>query len=226
MAKDPLSLKPSDKGWHCSFCFMPQRKVKTLIATDKELAPGFRAAICDACIDMSIEILLERGWSSPALSKTREAALEALGLHPLFSRVEMSPRDGNCFYLGPFAEPFNTIYSDHVCGALSAVDMSVERADEIFSTDVVIEDVWRGINRATLIVADVTTKNPNVLYEVGIAHTVGKPVVLLTQDMNDVPFDLRHRRCIVYEYSPRGCQRLEEQLSATAKAVLDLGRGS
>ena len=139
----------------------------------------------------------------------------------MFARSDLQARRNHCFYLGPFAEPFNTVYSDHVVPALRGLGMTVERADEIFSTDVIIEDVWRGINAANFVIADVTSKNPNVLYEVGMAHTVGKPVVLVTQDMADVPFDLRHRRCVVYEYTPRGCARLEEQLKGTAEALIN-----
>jgi nucleoside 2-deoxyribosyltransferase len=89
----------------------------------------------------------------------------------------------------------------------------------VFSTDVVIEDVWEGINSSTFVIADVTGRNPNVMYEVGMAHTVGKPVLLMTQTMDDVPFDLKHRRCVVYEFTPRGCERLEKAIVRTADFV-------
>ena len=62
-----------------------------------------------------------------------------------------------------------------------------------------------------------TGRNPNVMYEIGMAHTVGKPVVMITQNREDVPFDLKHYRYIVYEYTPRGCQLLEEKLIGTVK---------
>lgn len=113
--------------------------------------------------------------------------------------------------------PFDEIYRDHVVNALAIEVVTVSRADEIFGTEAVIEDIWSSIVASTFVVADLTTKNANVLYEVGMAHTVGKPVVIITQDMNDVPFDLRHRRCIVYSHTPRGCGRLEEQLAGTAR---------
>jgi hypothetical protein len=55
------------------------------------------------------------------------------------------------------------------------------------------------------------------MYEIGMAHTVGKPVIIITQKIDDVPFDLKHHRCIIYEYTPRGCAKLEERLSATIR---------
>lgn len=76
-----------------------------------------------------------------------------------------------------------------------------------------MQSVWDGINRARVVIADLTGRNPNVFYELGIAHTLGKPVVMLTQSMDFVPFDLRQLRCIVYDYKPKIIERLNEQLS-------------
>jgi len=76
--------------------------------------------------------------------------------------------------------------------SLNKIGLNVERGDEIFGTQPIIEDIWESINSSEFIVADVTGKNPNVMYEIGMAHTVGKAVVIMTQNIDDVPFDLRH----------------------------------
>ncbi len=70
-----------------------------------------------------------------------------------------------------------------------------------------------------MLVAELTGRNPNVLYELGIAHTLGKPVVMITQSLDDVPFDLRHHRSIPYTHTPRGAQQLEEALSKTLQGI-------
>ena len=62
-----------------------------------------------------------------------------------------------------------------------------------------MEQVWRGISAAKVLVAELTTKNPNVFYELGLAHALEKPVVLVTSNTDDVPFDLRHIRVILYD---------------------------
>jgi hypothetical protein len=64
-----------------------------------------------------------------------------------------------------------------------------------------------------VVIAELTGKNPNLFYEVGLGHALGKKVILLTQNVKDVPFDLRHLRCIVYRDTPPGVKALEERLT-------------
>jgi hypothetical protein len=85
-----------------------------------------------------------------------------------------------------------------------------------------MDDITRSIEKAKIIVADLTGRNPNVFYEVGIAHTLNKTVLLLAQNIEDVPFDLRHRRVLLYEYSPRGCKKLENEISKNINSLLSL----
>ncbi len=95
--------------------------------------------------------------------------------------VKFEVRHNHCFHLCPFTFPFNDIYSDHVLRAAAAAGFTIERADEIFGVEPIIEDVWQSVGSAAVITADVTGRNPNVMYEIGIAHTLGKPVIVMTQ---------------------------------------------
>ena len=63
----------------------------------------------------------------------------------------------------------------------------------------IIDDICNSILGADVVVADCTGQNPNVFYELGIAHTLGKDVILLTQSIDDIPFDISHLRFIEYE---------------------------
>jgi len=67
------------------------------------------------------------------------------------------------------------------------------------------------------VIADCTGRNPNVFYEIGLAHASGKPVILITQNSDDVPFDIRHLRYIQYDYTPRGMRVFEKRLVDTLK---------
>src|SRR5215471_6685159 len=96
----------------------------------------------------------------------------------------------------PFSSELRPVYDDHIKNVMQEVNLECNRADDIFSNGVIIEEVWKNINEARIIIADLTGKNPNVFYEVGIAHTLGKEVILITQSIDDIPFDLRHLRCI------------------------------
>ena len=128
--------------------------------------------------------------------------------------------DKLCFVLMPFAEEHRPVYDDHIKKVAEQCGLHCVRADEVFGPGQMMEQIWELMNRAGLLIADVTGKNPNVFYELGVAHTLGKPVILITRAEEDVPFDLRHFRYILYEYTPRGCQRLEEALSNAIGAVL------
>jgi len=128
-----------------------------------------------------------------------------------------------CFVLMPFSDTNDVqdVYQDHVKKVLEhRCGLRCARADDIYDISGVMQSVWEGINRACLIIADLTGRNPNVFYELGIAHTLGKPVIMLTPSMEFVPFDLPHLRSIVYEYKPANIGKLEEALERTVKRVL------
>ena len=84
-----------------------------------------------------------------------------------------------------------------------------------------VDEIWALIIRSRFIVADCTGRNPNVFYEIGIAHTIGKPVIAITQSTTDVPFDLTHRRYIEYEMTPRGMAKFEDSLARTLSDLMD-----
>lgn len=83
-----------------------------------------------------------------------------------------------------------------------------------------MEDIWSSIFHCEVCIADCTGKNPNVFYEIGIAHTLGRKCILITQTMDDMPFDVQHYRVIPYETTPSGLNKLKEVLQQTIQAVI------
>lgn len=75
-----------------------------------------------------------------------------------------------------------------------------------------MHDVWEHLNRTQLVIADLTTKNPNIFYALGMAHVLGKHMILIAQSLEDVPFDLRGIRTIMYEDSLSGYEYLAHQI--------------
>jgi hypothetical protein len=124
------------------------------------------------------------------------------------------------FVLMPFAPELRPVYEDQIRRVAHALQLSVKRADDFFTTGSIVDDVWDAINAAKILIADCTGRNPNVFYELGIAHAIGKPVILITQDRDDVPVDVRHRRYIEYEFTPRGMSEFEERLANTIRTTL------
>jgi hypothetical protein len=126
----------------------------------------------------------------------------------------------------PFAASFREVYHA-IVGVIEGPELnfSCKRADDFFGGGHILEDILRGIGEAEIIIADVTTKNPNVFYELGVTHMVKdiEKVLILTQSMDDVPFDLRHLRCIVYEQSESGITQLQHRL---VQSVQEISRAS
>jgi hypothetical protein len=108
--------------------------------------------------------------------------------------------DDKCFVVMPFSQPQGTYYELIYEPAIKKVGLKAVRADnEIFGTGKIMDQIWRGINEAKVLVAELTTKNANVFYELGLAHAMKKPVVLVSANEKDVPFDLQHIRVIYYD---------------------------
>ena len=104
-----------------------------------------------------------------------------------------------CFVMMPFGSWFDRYYSEIYVPAIREAGFEPVRADELFSTGSVMEQIWEQIEKSKVLLADLTDRNPNVFYELGLAHAAKKPVVFTAGDIGDVPFDLRHLRVIVYE---------------------------
>ena len=104
-----------------------------------------------------------------------------------------------CFILMPFGGLFDEYYKDILVPAIKGANYEPTRADEVYGTKPIVDDIFREIRQASALVADVTGKNPNVNYELGIAHALNKQVVIITQSIEDIPFDYRHVRAIIYD---------------------------
>jgi hypothetical protein len=114
--------------------------------------------------------------------------------------AEVSVKHGDsCFVMQPFGKPHGDYYDKIFRPAIEKTGLSPVRADnDIFATGKIIDQVLRGISQAKVLVAELTTRNPNVFYELGIAHALNKPVVMVSANEADVPFDLHHIRIIYY----------------------------
>ena len=145
-----------------------------------------------------------------------------LVVRPFFERPEDVERKRDLFVLMPFAESLRAVYNDHIKKVASELNLTVARADDFFSARSVMKDIWSGIFFARAIIADCTGRNANVFYEIGLAHVLGKPVVMITQNADDVPFDVRHIRFIQYTFTPRGMADFERALSETVQSILSL----
>ena len=124
------------------------------------------------------------------------------------------------FVIMPFGEGFDQIYNLFLVETLSEAGYEVLRADDIRGCQNILKDIVHGIDASQLVVADLTDSNPNVYYELGLAHALGKPALLLTQDVNELPFDLRSYRVLPYNTHFAHIARARKQLLDLAKGAL------
>ncbi len=102
------------------------------------------------------------------------------------------------FVLMPFSDDFDDVYQLGIKEACKECGVYCERVDEQIYTENMIERIYNQIAKADFLIADMSNRNPNVFYEVGYAHALGKNVILLTQNSKDIPFDFKHFPHIIY----------------------------
>lgn len=113
----------------------------------------------------------------------------------------------------PFGAAFSRIH-DAIKQACVAATLRSKRADDIWANSTIIQDIVDLIFVAEIVVVDFTGKNSNVMYETGIAHTLGKHVVPITQSIEHVPFDLQSHRVLQYHPNQEGLTKLTSELTA------------
>lgn len=119
----------------------------------------------------------------------------------------------------PFSSEFDLVHTG-IRTAIQALGFECERADNFWLHHSIMQDIIELICTSRVVICDLSQKNPNVFYEAGIAHSLGKEVILITQNMDDVPFDLRALRCITYLNNGEGCDRLAADISTRLRTLM------
>lgn len=119
----------------------------------------------------------------------------------------------------PFDAKYKNVY-DKIKEVAENLNLTCFRADDIWDDDLIIQDIVSLISNSNIVIADCTKRNPNVFYEIGIAHTLGRNVILITQNEDDVPFDLGHLRYIFYLNNAEGLNELGAKLQDRIGSLL------
>lgn len=122
--------------------------------------------------------------------------------------------------LMPFDSKFDDVYRIGIQETATKMGFRAERLDDQIFREGMMERLYQQIDEADLIIADMSTKSANVFYEVGYADAREKLCILITAQASDIPFDLKHRRHIVYgESLGRLRQKLQEDLAWAAEQI-------
>ncbi len=174
----------------------------------------------EAANDGSIKLLhnyIDQRFSDEKAAAVAAIAFEGSSKH-LGYEFE-APRNDIISVMMPFSPSFNDVYGA-IKDAAASTALQVKRADEVWDDSVLIKDILRLINHSAVVVCDLTGRNENVFYELGIAHAWGKPVVPITQNADDVPFDLKHHRFLPYLNNSEGRKDLSAKLGKRLEALV------
>ncbi len=193
---------------------MPTLTFFTMTITGQPNISGFHSFLLDrTTYDFSV-VELRESWLDLD-EGTRSDTLDAVALqvvrnelamaqvstamtpfNPIFGPNKFPIQEGLVFVLMPFETGLTEIYTTVVKPAVEAKNLICRRADDINSNNTIMSDIWKSICEARFIIADLSNRNPNVMYELGISHTVGKETILIHQDSDGakLPFDISHFR--------------------------------
>ncbi len=127
------------------------------------------------------------------------------------------------FMVMPFKDTLaDEIYAHSTKPICESFGLEIQRADELFTTNPILEDIVAIIEKATIVIVDISGKNPNVFYELGMSHMLKQSqTIMITHDaFGDIPFDIAHFRIIRYENSIVGKATYEEELKKTIESTL------
>lgn len=146
---------------------------------------------------------------------------QANNTRPRFFEVDKwpLPKLRHVAVMMPFATEFNSVY-ESVKSACRQVGYQSLRVDEVYGPSKIVNDIFAAIVQSQLVICDLTGKNPNVLYEAGIAHANNIEVITLGQNGDDIPFDLRQFRYITYFPNTEGLAKLENDLVRSIRTCL------
>lgn len=131
----------------------------------------------------------------------------------LVKDVAFFPSNPNAFVVMQFSEEFNSLYQEVILPVCQEYGYDVVRADDMYTTGLIIEDITRAIQESSLVIADITPNNPNVYYEVGYDHGINKATILLSdKNREKLPFDISGFRLLFYENSIGGKSTVEAAL--------------
>jgi hypothetical protein len=177
---------------------------------------GFTQAARAAAASHGIELLefADLRQRASGQQSAVEAARRSLELEEKVARREMN-RPPRIFALMPFTEAFINVYVLGIREAAEKLGYIVERADDIERNGDILEIIYDRIRSADAVVADTTHCNPNVFYEIGYAHALDRPTILITRAGETLPFDLQSKNHIFYSSIVELREKLAKRLKAT-----------
>jgi hypothetical protein len=148
-----------------------------------------------------------------------EAGLLSSAIPTVFAPIRESVNPQLVSAMMPFSREYDGVY-EAIAAAAEEAGGECKRADNVWEHSTIIQDIYSLIHKSAVVGCDFSGKNPNVFYEAGIAHSLGRPVIPIVQHAADIPFDLQQHRAIIYHNNSEGLEGLKARLSQRIATLL------
>ena len=138
----------------------------------------------------------------------------------IFKDYIYNPEMSDVFVVMQFSEPYNSLYEEVIVNVTKEFKLNPLRSDDVFGPGIILQDIVKKIIESSIIIAEISPTNPNVFYELGYAHALKKPTILLAEKGQSLPFDIQGYRVIFYENTIKGKKSVEENLRKHLKAII------
>lgn len=157
----------------------------------------------------------------PSTLSPGQAGIWCSDVNPIYiSEYRVSTVKPTAFIVMQFSKPYNELYAEVIKPVCEKFGVTAVRGDEEFGPGIIVADIARQIAESKVIVAEITPTNPNVYYEVGYAHALNKPTILIAERETKLPFDVSPFRILFYENTIEGKRRIEEGFRKHLQAIL------
>lgn len=136
-----------------------------------------------------------------------------------FSNFEVKANRPRAFVAMQYSEPFDTFFSGVIKPQAENAGFQAVRIDEKDGPGIIFQDMQREIEQAGIVIAEISPANTNVFYELGCAHALGKPTILLARRGSDLPFDVRSYRVVFYNDTIGGKPEVERSLRKHLESI-------
>lgn len=150
-----------------------------------------------------------------------QIGLYASGIGPIrFDSVEVSPQPYSAFVVMQFTEQFDELYDEVIKPVCAGKGVNTFRASDIYRPGVILQDIQQNLDESYVVIAEITTRNANVFYELGYSHALRKPVILLAERGTELPFDISGYRVIFYDNTIGRKSSVEADLQRHLDSIL------
>ena len=174
-------------------------------------------------VSLSVDRILVINQTLPHAPGGAQTGLFATGNGEVrFDDFQVDGSPPKAFVVMKFEETYDDLYREVIRPVCEKSGFQVQRADDVFRPGIVLQDIINSLLDSDLVIAEVTPPNPNVFYELGYAHALDKPTVLLARRGGELPFDISGYRVIFYDDSIGGKPQVEATLD---KHLANIKRG-